>query len=261
MTDEVQPAPAFAVEVTTHGELPDAAGYARAKIGSLGQLFASPASRAHVSVTRRRDPAVEHPVVAHANLEIDGHVLTAEAEADAAREAVDMLEARLRRRLVHHLEWKSRQHRPGLAPPWRSPQVDGAGVPEESGHLVRRKSFSTVPCSVDVAIAELELFGYDFHLFREIGSGAAAVVYRGGGPTGYRLALVAPALAPQVAPFERLVTVSPHPLPCLTEDQALERLALLGTPFLFFVEASEGRAGVLYRRLDGDFGLITPAAA
>lgn len=259
MTDEVQSAPTFAVEVTTHGELPDVAGYARAKIGSLGGLFASPASRAHVSVTRRRDPAVEHPVVAHANLEIGGHVLTAEAEADAAREAVDMLEARLRRRLVHHLEWTRRQHRPGLAPPWRSPQVDGAGVPDESGHVVRRKSFSTVPCSVDVALAEMELFGYDFHLFREIGSGVAAVVYRGG-PTGYRLALVAPALAPRVAPFEQLVTISPHPLPCLTEDQALERLALLGTPFLFFIEASEGRAGVLYRRLDGDFGLITPAA-
>ena len=259
MTNEVQSAPAFAVEVTTHGELPDVAGYARDKIGSLGRLFKSPASRVHVSVTRRRDPAVEHPVVVHANLQIGRHVVCAEAEAVAAREAVDMLEARLRRRLVQHLEWKSRQHRSGLAPPWRSPHVHGAGVPDESGHLIRRKSFSTVPCSVDVAIAEMELFGYDFHLFREIGSGIAAVVYRGG-PTGYRLALVAPALAPQVAPFQRLVTISPHPLPCLTEGQALERLALLGTPFLFFVEASEGRAGVLYRRVDGDFGLITPAA-
>ena len=67
MTDEVQSAPAFAVGVATHGELPDGAGHTRAKIGSLGRLFASPASRAHVSVTRRRDPAVEHPVVARAN--------------------------------------------------------------------------------------------------------------------------------------------------------------------------------------------------
>ena len=86
----------------------------------------------------------------------------------------------------------------------------------------------------------------------------AGVLYRGG-PTGYRLALVAPAPADQLSPFELPVTISPQPAPCLTDEEAAERLGLLGLPFLFFIDAAEGRASVLYHRYDGHYGLITPA--
>ena len=41
--------------------------------------------------------------------------------------------------------------------------------------------------------------------------------------------------------------------------EALGRLALLDLPFLFFLDAAQGRASALYRRHDGDYGLITPA--
>ncbi len=84
------------------------------------------------------------------------------------------------------------------------------------------------------------------------------MLYRGE-PTGYRLALVAPAVAQQVTPFQQPVTVSPHPPPCIREADAPERLGLLGLPFLFFIDAAAGRAAVLYRRYDGHYGLITPA--
>lgn len=147
---------------------------------------------------------------------------------------------------------------PGGAPPRRRARESEVATGVAPSRIVRRKSFTMAPYSVDVAIAEMELLGGDFHLFREVGSDAAAIVYRGG-PTGYRLALVAPILAAEVAAFERPVTVSPHPLPCLTEDKALQRLVLLDRPFLFFIEASQGRAGVLYRRVEGGYGLIAPA--
>lgn len=114
------------------------------------------------------------------------------------------------------------------------------------------------PCTVDDAVAEMELLDYDFHLFTEIGSGTVGLLYRTDG--GYRLALVAPSVVDHLAPFEQPVTVSPHPLACLKEQHAPQRLRLLGLPFLFFIDAEAGRACVLYRRYDGHYGLITPAA-
>jgi hypothetical protein len=114
------------------------------------------------------------------------------------------------------------------------------------------------PCTVDVAALEMELLDYDFHFFTEKDTGIATVLYRGG-PTGYRLAQVAPTPAYELAPFALPATISPQRVPCLTAGEATERLGLLGLPFLFYVDAAEGRASVLYHRYDGHYGLITPA--
>ncbi|VEG56574.1 ribosome-associated protein [Mycolicibacterium aurum] len=251
------------VDVTTHGEFPDVVDYARTKIGSLGRLTSRPILHAHVRLTRRKNPAVEFPVVAQANLDVRGHVVRAQVEAATAHEAVDRLEARLRRRLEHLRELRDAPKGPEAAPPWRHGEVRAHRpqfVPRgaETRRVVRRKSFAMAPCTVDEAAAEMEMLDYDFHLFTEVGSGCAGVVYRRGSE-GYRLALVTPTLAGDVAAFGGPVTISPHPVPCLSEDAAMERLALLDLPFLFFIEAAQGRACVLYRRYDGDFGLITPA--
>ena len=114
------------------------------------------------------------------------------------------------------------------------------------------------PCTVDEAADEMDLLDYDFHLFTEEATGAAAVVYRAGA-TGYRLAMVAPDLTEDLADFHRPVTVSDAAPPCLREQDAVERLALLGLPFLFYIDAAQGRASVLYRRIDGNYGVLTPA--
>ena len=81
----------------------------------------------------------------------------------------------------------------------------------------------------------------------------------GAGATGYRLALVAPALADQLSPYALPVPISRQLVPCLTEEEAANRLGLLGLLFLFFIDAAQGRASVLYHRYDGHYGLITPA--
>lgn len=105
---------------------------------------------------------------------------------------------------------------------------------------------------------EMDLLDYDFHLFTEKGTAFAGVLYRGG-PTGYRLALVVPVSPKELAPFELPLTISSQRAPCRTVEQATERLGLLGLPFLFFVDAAQGRASVLYHRYDGHYGLIAPA--
>lgn len=254
------------VEVTTHDELPGAADYARCKIGELGHYTSQPVLHARVRLARHRDPAVQRPIVAQANLDVDGRPIRAQVQAETAREAVDLLAARLRRRTERVAEhWEvghggmpvagasgfrrdsEPTHRPTYFP-----------RPPDERRVIRRKSFAMAPCTIDEAVSEMQLLEYDFHLFTEKGTGTAAVLCRDGA-TGYSLTLTTPALAEQVSPFTSRVTISRHSVPCLTENGAAKRLGLLGLPFLFFIDAAYGRASLLYHRYDGHYGLITPA--
>lgn len=250
--------------VTTHGELPGAAEYARNKIDKLARLIPRPVLHARVRLTKHGDPAVARAVVAQANLDVDGRLIRAQAHGVTAHEAVDRLEARLRHRLERAAQhWEARQGLASDPHEWRhesEPTHRGSYFPRPAAEvrIIRRKSFAMAPCTVDEAVLEMDLLDYDFHLFTEKGTGTVAVLYHGG-TTGYRLALVAPALADQLSPFELPVTISSQPPPCLTEAQAAERLGLLDLPFLFFIDAAPGRACVLYRRYDGHYGLISPA--
>lgn len=253
------------VQVTARDELPAAAEYARRKIGELTRYASRPVLHARVRLTRHRDPAVQRPVVAQANLDVGGRLVRAQVQADTAREAVDLVAARLRRRLERATEHREarRGELAATADEWRhepEPAHRPNYFPRQANQrrVIRRKSFTLAPCTVDEAAREMDLLDYDFHLFTEKGTGTAGVLYRGG-PTGYRLALAAPALADQVRPHTLPVTISRQPLPCLTEEGAEDRLAMLGLPFLFFIHAAYGCAGVLYHRYDGHYGLITPA--
>jgi ribosome-associated translation inhibitor RaiA len=257
---------AFEVEVTTHGQLPGADDYARTKIGELGRLTHEPVLHAHVRLSEHGDPAVARRVVAQANLDVDGRLVRAQVEGVTAREAVDRLEARLRHRLERTAEhWESRRGATPRGGPqeWRhqsepTHRPNYFPRPESERRIMRHKSYSVPTCTVDEAAFEMELLDYDFHLFTEKGTGQDSVLYRGG-PAEYRLAQVDPQSADDLAPFQLPLTVSPAPAPRLTVEQAIERIGLLGLPFLFFVDTARGRGCVLYHRYDGHYGLITPA--
>jgi Sigma 54 modulation/S30EA ribosomal protein C terminus len=256
----------FDVDVTTHGQLPGAAEYARDKIGGLGRLTGKPVLHARVKLTRHHDPAVERPVLAQANLDVNGRLVRAQIDGATASEAIDLLESRLRHRLERIAEhWEARRGKTSAPGPheWRhqSEPTYRPGYfprPQDERQIIRRKSFTFATSTVDEAATEMDLLDYDFHLFTEKGTGFAGVLYRGD-PTGYRLALVTPASPDLLAPFELPLTISPQPVPCLTVERATERLGLLGLPFLFFIDAAQGRANVLYHRYDGHYGLISPA--
>lgn len=257
-------APTFDIDVTTHGAFPGAADYARRKIGELGRITHRPVLFARVKLSRHHDPAVESPVVAQGTLDISGRLVRAQVHAASAREAIDRLEAALRRRVEHVAERWETPKKGARVPhrPWQGSNVgDRPAQPSRSvaeAGVVRRKSFAMAPCTIDEAADEMDLLDYDFHLFTEKSTGAVGVIYRDG-ETGYRVALVAPELAADLGPFERPLTVSSTAPQCLSEQEAAERLALLGLPFLFYIDAAQGRASVLYRRFDGHYGIVTPA--
>jgi len=254
------------VEVTTHGQVPGAEGYARTKIGELGRLTHEPVLHAHVKLSEHGDPAVARRVVAQANLDVNGRLVRAQVEGVTAQEAIDRLEARLRHRLERSAEhWEAKRGgMPRVGPhEWRHQseptyRPDYFPRPESERRIMRHKSYSLPTNTVEEAALDMELLDYDFHLFTEEGTRQDSVLYREG-PGEYRLAQVNPQTADKLAPFELPLTISPQPAPRLTVDQAVEQIGLLGLPFLFFVDSARDRASVLYHRYDGHYGLITPA--
>ena len=258
---------ALDVEVTTHGQLPGAEDYARTKIGELGRFTHQPVLRAHVKLSEHGDPAVAHRVVAQANLDVNGRLVRAQVEGTTAREAIDRLQARLRHRLERSAEhWEAKRGgTPGAGPhewrhqsePTRRPNYFPR--PESERRIMRQKSYSLPTSTVDEGVLEMEQLDYDFHLFTEAGTKQDCVLYRRGAAE-YRLALVNPDSADELAPFDVIVSISAQPAPRLSVDQAIERIGLLGLPFLFFVDDANDRGSVLYHRYDGHYGLIAPAS-
>jgi hypothetical protein len=260
------------VQVQITGDTtPGIAGYAEQRLRKLFDVVRFPVLHARIRVIRHLDPARALPVVAQANLDVDGRFVRAQLSARTAREAVDLLHDRLRRRLQHLLErtegnWEDRRARRSAADEheWRHGDQPAQRLPyyprqPEAREVVRHKTVTPALSGVDRAAADMEDMGYDFHLFTEAGTGQDSVLYRSG-PTGYRLAQLAPQSDALLAPHTLLVTVSDTPAPALSVAEATERMAVWDEPFLFFQDRERGRGALLYHRYDGHYGLITPAA-
>ncbi|WP_342781567.1 sigma 54 modulation/S30EA ribosomal C-terminal domain-containing protein [Amycolatopsis rhizosphaerae] len=254
------------VRVSLHGYMPGIDDYVRDKIGSLLRLAHRPVLAARVRLTRHGDPAVERPVVAQANLDVSGRIVRAQAEAVNPREAVDRLEERLRRRLEKIAQhWEARRgHAPSAEPhEWRHESEPRAWRayfprPEDEREIVRHKVYEPTSLAVDEAAHEMGLLDYDFFLFTEAGTRQDSVLYRAG-ETGYRLAQLTPPHDHELAPFTLPLTISRQPAPQLTTAEAVDRLNLLGLPFLFFLDVERRRGALLYHRYDGHYGLIAPS--
>ena len=254
------------IEVVVRGELPDSVvDYARQKVTLLVQHIEMPVLHARIRLTRQPDPAVERPVRAQANLDVNGRLVRAQVAGATGHEAVDLLVDRLRRRLARVAQnWEAlRGSRPSAEPhEWRhgaerTPRPPYYPRPTEERQVFRHKSFTPARMSPAEADWEMDQMDYDFHLFTEAQTGRDAVVYRGG-TTGYRLARLASGPM-RLDQSEVPMTISPHPAPQLTIAEARQRLELAGQPFVFFSDASTYRGNVLYHRYDGHYGLLTPA--
>ena len=75
-----------------------------------------------------------------------------------------------------------------------------------------------------------------------------------------RTPVAAEAPIPAAAPAEQVRIVRKkrfHILP-MTEEEAIEQMELLGHTFFLFADRKDGKLNVVYRRNDGDYGLIEP---
>jgi ribosome-associated translation inhibitor RaiA len=244
---------------------PGIAEYAEKRVRAALRAVHRPVLRVQVRITHHEDPAVARPVVAQADVDVNGRPVRAQATGTTGLEAVDLLHDRLRRRLERDRSrsgghWEDRRgHRPPVGSGGSHPGEPPANRlphPESERVVVPHRSVTPHPCGVDEAVFDMEAMGYEFHLFTEEGSGQDSVVYTG--PSGLRLAQVEPGpdeLAPHVTP----VVVSTQPAPVLDVAEAVEQLGLWDRPFLFFLDAERGRGALLHRRHDGHYGLVSPA--
>lgn len=62
-------------------------------------------------------------------------------------------------------------------------------------------------------------------------------------------------------PGRKIVRRKRFPMYPMSEEEAIEQMELLGHDFFVFYNADTGEVNVLYRRRDGDYGLIEPELA
>lgn len=254
------------VEVVTSGEFSEAeVAYAREKIGRLLRLVEEPVLFSRITLRRFGDPARERPVNVKAAVDVNGTPLRVHIAAREVREAVDLVERRLRDKLEHRAERiearregvlvaQPGEWRHGMLPTRRPEYFDR---PPEEREVIRRKTFAVDELTPDEAAFDMELLDYEFYLFRDLASGGDALLERMADGT-YRITRLHPVAS---APPAAITVVEGPPAPTLTVEEAIARLDTSGEPFVFFADAATGRGTVVYRRYDGHYGVLEPADA
>ncbi|WP_063125089.1 sigma 54 modulation/S30EA ribosomal C-terminal domain-containing protein [Nocardia arizonensis] len=142
-------------------------------------------------------------------------------------------------------------------PIWPDPVRPALALVTERRPIVRRKHCDLLRGGPSAAVRALDAMDFDAHLYTDAETGEDAAVYRAG-PRGFRLGRqhrVDPPTALHALPL----TMNPRPAPVLSERAAADRLCRYGLPFVFFTDAVDSRGRLLYRRYDGDLGLVVPS--
>lgn len=203
-------------------------------------------------------------VVMQVNVAVRARMIRVQTAAPTVGETVDQAAAGLLLRL-HRLDQHLAAERAGdvsfLPGEWRSPYPQNpiglAGPRTAAGRIVRMKDYHLAVQTPDSAAFAMDLRDYPFHLFVDDSTGGDALVYRDGA-TGYSLHRAVPAPVPAGLAVPLTVQRWPAvPVPLARAVQLLN--AAPDRRFLFFTDPRSQRGRVLYRRFDGQFGLLAPA--
>ncbi len=167
-------------------------GHVLAKLRGLAK-FDHKIIRLDVEISSEANPRQSH---ARERVEITclsrGPVVRAEAAAQDAYAALDLAAAKLEERLRRSADRRhsrgariARLPQPrledGPPPAAAEPQTDADGIVEgdpDGPFVVREKVHAAAPMTLDDALANMELVGHDFYLYRDVACGAPSVVYR-----------------------------------------------------------------------------------
>lgn len=250
-TDRIEQRPE--ISFVLHGDVETTSiEYATKRLETVLDQIGAPVLFVQAKLTQAADPARERPARARATIDVNGDLVRGQVRATTMTEAIDLLADRLRDQLQHRSERRRARRQRGGRADTAAPPTNHDRAPDER-EIVRQKTFAIVPADVDEAIADLVELDYDFFLFLDAETGSDALIERA--DDGYRLTRTrepepAAALPPGVA-------VTNHAVPTATVQEIAIRLGDGGEPFVFFVDAATQRGSVLYRRDDGDYGLLT----
>jgi ribosome-associated translation inhibitor RaiA len=224
----------------TESIAPEAREYAREQLTTLA--FGAPVAVQSASLELLAADLGEG-ARAKARLDLGTHVARVDVAGDDPHNAVDRATARLRRQLT------AMRERPLTAGPcarrdggWRfgneptdRPRYTVRPVAERA--LVRHKIYDAATRTPEEAITAAALLDYDFFLFVNRQTRRPSVVRRTPGGIW------------QLAEAAR----------CSVSD-AVEMLDVSGARFVFFQATPAGALHALYRRYDGNYGLLSPEA-
>jgi ribosome-associated translation inhibitor RaiA len=252
------------MELVRRGDVDDVTvDYAMKRLESVMELIGAPVL--FVRVRLSRDAAAHRPSLAQATLDVNGDLLRAQVAADTMTEAIDLLADRLRDQIQHRAERRRARRAIGRKPhsgDWRRGDAHQsrplfADRSVDDREILRRKSFAVDPATPDEAAADMEQLDHDFWLFQDLASDAEAVIEHL--PDGsYRMQRARPVDA-EAGPVAIDVEVLGHAPPTVTLDDAIQQLDDGRLRFVFFVDADTGRGNVVYRRYDGNYGLLSPS--
>ncbi len=234
------------------------------KIRAALRHASEPVLFARVKLTMSADPAVERPAVAQVNLDLNGRLIRAQANAESMREAIDRMSGQLKIRLDRAARnWGAvGGGKPAPQPAeWRHQSTPAQRLPyfprpRDERAVIKHKSYAPARQTPDEAVTEMELLDYDFYLFTERATGQDSVLYRT--YNGFQLVQARPRRS-ELGPMPASIMVSDQPTPRLDTAGAIDRLEGLGQPFLFFLDSQTGRGSLIYHRYDGHYGHITSA--
>jgi ribosome-associated translation inhibitor RaiA len=254
------------VAVTTRGVVADAdREHARERVGTLDRCVSDPVLGARVMLRRERNPRLERPARAEAELNVNGHMLRGRVASATMAQAIDELGRHLERQLHdfgdHRTRLKQRAGGP-RAGDWHHgasspPRSSFYRRPVEGRSLVRRKSFALGAVDPLQAVADLLDLDHDFYLFLDAETGADALAYH---RDDDRIGLIYPGDARPPAPvgvgavWETSRLTEPIKL-----ETAIAEMNARDHRFMFFINAETARGNVIYLRYDGNYGLIEPA--
>ena len=172
--------------VTTGAVAADATGYAVLRLGDVAEEIAEPILFARVKLAQAADPARDRPSIAQVAFDIDGQLVRAHVAGHTIREAIDLLQRRLRAKLEHRAEHREAERNRNWVPEpgeWRHGDVpterpEYFDRPPDERELVRHKSYTVGELTPDEAAFDMEQLDYDFHLFRDLATGEDALIER-----------------------------------------------------------------------------------
>jgi ribosome-associated translation inhibitor RaiA len=217
----------------------------------------------HARVRRAHGGRGARPYMVDAELRYDGRSFAAHVSrpdaASAAEEAADRLRRQLRRVVGADVALRNepRTLRRALGDLALDPQPPAPHKPPEERAIVRGRTYADHPQSTYEAISDLLDDDLFFHLFVHVRTGEDVVVHRR--PEPEHIGLLHPRGSVLADEADDVVVPqgSRYSGP-LTLAQARAEMDLVDHRFLYFTDAGDLRGKVLYRRRDGDYGLVEP---
>lgn len=210
------------------------------------------------------DPARPSHFSARAFLQLDRYQIHARASAATTGALLDAVEHRLRLQLEERSDRRNALRRRGSSSPegqWRHgdrppPHARVPARAEDERAVIVRTTWAGGAESVDEALEDLDALDLEVLLFQEVSTQQPAVVWRDEHDRHHvRLASGADPHQNGADPIVAEVSVDQQAFPVMELDSARAAMSL-GEPWVVFCDAVTGRAGVLYRRVDGHDGLV-----